>query len=207
MKTLFLAFVIFGLLVSSKSGSNPEYKPGDMLKIFKKDGSAPNEPGKAQLICEDGNLILTADFIDSDIGNSATKNNEKTWKTGDVCEFFFQPAGREDYYEFHVTPNGITLQLHIPKVELLRVVPFEEQIFESGFKSEAKIEDGHWTAKMIIPLSALGKNARFEGSLFAVCRYNYNKGWDGPEQTSSTPLPTSFHSPGEWHRISSVNMK
>ncbi|MDO5582420.1 MAG: hypothetical protein Q4G69_14955 [Planctomycetia bacterium] len=203
MKLFLIAFAIFGLAISAKSAnSNPPYKPGDTLKMYKRDGSAPVEPGTAQLICDGENLIITADFTDSDIGNSAVKNNEKTWTTGDVCEFFFQPVGREDYYEFHVTPNGITLQLHIPKLELLRVLPFEEKLFESGFKSEAKVEKGHWTAKMIIPLSSLGKNVKFEGSLFAVCRYNYNKNWDGPEQTSSTPLPTSFHSPSEWHKIS-----
>lgn len=203
MKTIIIMLAIFGLIASVKSESNPLYKPGNPLTLNKKDGSVPKESGKAKLICDGKNLILTADFTDSDIGNSAVKNNEKTWKTGDVCEFFFQPAGREDYYEFHVTPNGITLQLHIPKVELLRIVPFEKQIFESNFKSEAKIENGHWTSKMIIPLSALGENAQFENGRFAVCRYNYNKNWDEPEHTCTTPLPDGFHSPDKWHRISS----
>ena len=55
-------------------------------------------------------------FHDSDIFNTAKVNNERTWTTGDVCEFFIQPAGQDDYFEFHVTPEGITLQLHLPPV-------------------------------------------------------------------------------------------
>lgn len=54
---------------------------------------------------------------------------------------------------------------------------------------------------MEIPLKSLGENVQVSGSRFAVCRYNYNKNAIELELTSSTPLPKSFHSPAEWHRI------
>ncbi len=197
--TFFTAAMVFGSV--SANAANPIYRPGDVMTMKSQKGKPVQEGGNATLICKDKTLVLTVDFIDSDIGNSAVKHNEKTWTTGDVCEFFFQPAGRKDYYEFHVTPNNITLQLHIPSVEQLRVLPFESKIFESNFKYNAKIEKGHWTVRMEIPLSVLGDNAKFNGSLFAVCRYNYNKKWEEPELSSSTPLPDGFHCPTLWHKI------
>ena len=201
MKQLFLILTFLATTASFAQGANSEYRLGDELTLRGRTGIAAVESGRAWLTCDGTNLILTADLTDSDIGNSATANNEKTWLTGDACEFFFQPAGREDYYEIHVTPNHKTLQLHLMSVKRLGKVPFESQLFESGFKSEAKVEKGRWTVRMEIPLKSLGDNVQVAGSLFAVCRYNYNKPSKEPELTSSTPLPKSFHSPSEWHKI------
>lgn len=201
MKMVVLIMFFLGSILGVAMAS--DYRHGDELTLLQKDGAKTREPGKAQLTFDGESLILIAELIDSHIANSADQHNVKTWTTGDVLEFFFQPAGRTDYYEFHVTPNGKTLQLHIPSVDQLRVVPFEEQIFESNFQSEAKIESGRWTAKMVIPLAALGEGAAFDKGKFAVCRYNYNPSWPEPELSSSTPLPKSFHSPAEWHVVRS----
>ena len=184
-----------------KAVSNLDYTLGSPLTLQQREGKPTVESGKATLSFDGKNIVLIADLTDSDIGNSATHNNERTWTTGDVIEFFFQPAGRKDYYEFHVTPNNITLQLHIPSVEELRKTPFEDKFFESHFKTKVKVENGRWTARMEIPAASLGGNVQMTGCRFAVCRYNYNKKWSEPELTSSTPLPTSFHSPDEWHVI------
>lgn len=203
MKSIFFAVLILMMVGSifSKEPTNLIYRPGnDSLVLVSTDGATPHERGTARLTCEGECLVLTAEFTDSDIGNQAVQNNEKTWETGDVCEFFFQPAGRIDYYEFHVTPNGYTLQLHIPDVTLLRKIPFEEKIFESGFKTSATVLDGRWTARMEIPLEVLG-NAAFEGSRFAVCRYNYNKDRKEPELSSAPCLRDGFHAPESWYVI------
>lgn len=178
------------------------YKLGQAKALTHLDGTAPRESGIAVLQCDGKTLTVTAVLEDSDIFNTAEKENERTWTTGDALEFFFQPARREDYFEFHVTPpNARTLQLHIPSVEKLRIVPFEEQIFESGMKGRVEVLDGEWKARMEIPLSALG-NVTLAGSRFTICRYNYWQNEEEPELTSITDfMHGTFHSPNEWFTI------
>lgn len=179
-----------------------EYQLGQALPFHLMNGEPAREPGIAVLKSDDETLFVTAVMTDSDIFNRAEKHNEETWKTGDALEFFFQPKGRLDYYELHVTPNLKTLQLHIPRVELLRTTPFEDKFFESGFKYSVDIQDGQWIGRMEIPLAALG-NAKLIGSRFTISRYNYNKQWgDTPEMSTISLFANgTFHSPDEWFTI------
>ena len=144
-------------------------------------------------------------LYDSDIFNTAKVNNERTWTTGDVCEFFIQPAGQDDYFEFHVTPEGITLQLHLPPVSRMGSVPFEKQIFESGMTHRVQVrrEENYWYAVMCIPFAGMRITEKEAwGSRFAVCRYNYSHGQEKPEMSSTAYFPdTGFHNPSRWHRL------
>ena len=145
-------------------------------------------------------LILIADMTDSDIYNTAERNNVKTWLTGDVLEFFFQPPGRADYYEFHVTPTGKTLQLHMPTEQAAFNIPFEDKICETGFRHSVEVEQGLWRVRMEIPLSALNCQTA-AGARFIVCRQNYSHAWTEPDISVTSPLKGSVHSPDEWLRI------
>lgn len=178
-----------------------EYQLGQALVMNRMNGEPAVESGVAVLKCEENRLVVTAVMTDSDIFNTAQKKNERTWTTGDALEFFFQPAGRKDYFELHVTPNQQTLELHIPSVEQLRIVPFEKQFFDSGFKATAEVLDGQWKARMEIPFSALGIDSP-QGGRFTICRYNWNKKWDEPELTTISLFANgTFHSPEEWFTI------
>ncbi len=199
------------------------YVPGQTIDLIHKDGSAPKEPGSVRLECDGRRLYFYADLIDSEVHNSAERNNVKTWLTGDVIELFFQPKGRDDYYEFHVTPNGKTLQLHMPHYTMAFITPpgakaeetpsvsapgentrkrpsFEDLVFESGFQASAELTVNGWRAKMMIPLDALD-NAVFWGGRTASARHNHHRAWPKPEVSVSTVFPGSVHQPDLWHVI------
>ncbi|MDO4573719.1 MAG: hypothetical protein Q4D98_00735 [Planctomycetia bacterium] len=173
------------------------YRLTHPVSLIHKDGTAAREAATVQLACDGKNLVFIAEMIDSDIHNAARKNNVKTWQTGDVIELFFQPPGREDYYEFHVTPEGKTLQLHLPNGLRAQTDPFETMICETGFRASAQIWNGRWTVRMEIPLAAMNAS-RAVGGRTAMARHNYNKNWEKPEVTVSTPLVGTIHHPEEW---------
>ena len=193
--------VEFGEIVQGKGKTMKEYQLGQALVMNRMNGEPAEESGIAVLKRDGEKLVVTAAMTDSDIFNTAQKKNERTWTTGDALEFFFQPAGREDYFELHVTPNEQTLELHIPGVEQLRIIPFEKQFFDSGFKYSAEVLDGQWKARMEIPFSAFGIS-EVKGARFTICRYNWNKKWEEPELTTISLFTNgTFHSPDEWFTI------
>ena len=181
-------------------------KPGELLSLRAfKGGGVPRERGVGTLVPEADALHIYAALEDSDIGNSATENNMKTWLTGDVLECFVQPNGSNDYYEFHVTPEGITLQLHLPPIERFRTIPFEQEICEAGLKAHAQKfpERSLWCGELIIPFRGIGVTPEtVSGMRFAICRYNYNKKWSEPEISSTGVFPDgTFHCPSQWHLL------
>ena len=150
---------------------------------------------------------------DSDPFNDAEPKQDVTWLKGDVMEVFFQPAGGKPYYEFHVAPNGATLELRVPSVESFRADPgggFESRLFETDMEAEALLFESApfkgWVGLISIPLKGkiLGE-ASVKGSKFSVCRYNYNHKWgETPEISSISKFEKripSFHNPDCWQTI------
>lgn len=182
------------------------YVFSDPISLTHKDGSPALEPASAQLACDGKQLVFIAKMTDSDIRNSAEANNVKTWLTGDVIELFFQPPGREDYYEFHVTPEGRTLQLHLPNGPRALTDPFESMICETGFRSSAQIGNGWWTVRMEVPLAAL-RTSVAAGGRFIAARHNYNRQWPKPDVTVSAPLAGTIHHPEEWPILKEIDRK
>ena len=123
------------------------------------DGTAPAEPAAAMLTFADGHLKAYAAMCDSVIRNDATHDNGHTWETGDAFEFFFQPKYREDYYEAHVTPEQIRLQLHIQDYRTFRGVAHEQKICDIGLSVKTQIfhDRNLWLAEMDIPCAAMGR--------------------------------------------------
>ena len=167
----------------------------------------PSEAGIAFLWKNGDSLHVCGVFEDSDVFNTATEKNEKTWITGDVMEFFFQAHGSEDYYELHLTPENVTLELHLPGVDKLGKIPFESQFYDSGFSYKAerfqdkKSDLAGWYGHMKIPFKGIGvAGGNPEKSRFSVCRYNYNRNCSKPEVSSTSYYPKGgFHQPEFWH--------
>ena len=133
--------------------------------------------------------------------NAARCDNEKTWTTGDVIEFFIQAEGRDDYYEFHLTPEGIRLQLHLPHYSLLRKVPFENKICDCGLAAKTlSLSDDLWVGEMRVPFASLSENGE-EGmgeAKYCVSRYYYVNALE-IEYSSYPPLPArGYHNPPCW---------
>lgn len=167
------------------------------------DGGIPHEKCVALLGLDGDVIVLRTAAYDSAARNLASSDNVKTWELGDAVEMFLQPAGREDYYEFHVTPEGIRLQLRLQDYMTHRQVEFEDKIAELGLKVRSKVENGGvWISEMRVPLESLGIDST-AGMRYAVCRYNY--GLDGLEPELSCSFPATedlgFHNPPAWSSL------
>lgn len=186
---------------------DPKYIPGTVLPLISYTDPAkePEEHGRAMLEIEDSALRFSFLLQDSDIFNTARKNNERTWLTGDAAECFFQIAGHRDYYEFHATPEGFSLQLHLDSAETLHDFTFEQEICEIGVQVSASKDEKAklWTAELILPFRSIGLDrSSLNDSRFVCARYNYTHGKEKPELSASRFFPKgTFHAPGEWHRI------
>ena len=193
-------------LNSGNSDPAPDRLPpctGGLVLRDYRTGAVPKERGVGAMEIADGEVRAYAVFEDSDIFNTATADNEKTWVTGDAMELFFQTRGREDYLELHVTPEEKRLMLHISDYRTHREIPFEEKTFSGPVRVRTRIlrERKLWCAEIAFPFELAGLAPEsVPGSRFAICRYNYTR--PEPEITSTRLLPdTGFHYPPGWHVI------
>jgi hypothetical protein len=172
-----------------------------------KDGTEPREKGGTVIWTHAGRLRVLAVFEDSDVHNSATEHNDRTWATGDVMELFFKPtAARTDYFELHLTPESLTLQLHVPSVEGLTKTQFEKMFHQSQFVVKTEKfktpEYKGWMGYMDIPFEGILLDCGIDAATFTVCRYNYNDSWDAPDICSTTRFPKGgFHQPDYYHKM------
>jgi len=194
------------MLTESKHNFPEELGTIDLRVLGTND--APRERGICLLWKNEEFLHVAALMEDSDVYNTATGKNMKTWATGDVMEFFFQPAASEKYYELHLTPEKATLELELPGEEKRKGVPFEDMFYDSGFAYDTGkffLDSGFrgWWGQMKIPFSGIGLSGKsIKNSKFSLCRYNYSHNWDEPEKTSTSFYPEGgFHQPKYWHTL------
>lgn len=116
----------------------------------------------------------------------------------------FQIRGHEDYYEFHSTPEGYRLQLHIQDYRTIRSVPHEQKICEAGLQVWNRIDpERHlWESEPRIPFSGIGMHhGELTGSRFVIVRQNHTHGKPAPEITATRSFPVTAHTPYLWHTI------
>ena len=171
-------------------------------------GQIPKEKAFA-VIWHDKEFLYAASVMeDSDVYTTASGNSDRTWEKGDVMELFFQPAGKEEYFEVHLTPSQATLFLYFPNSEARKGV-LEDALTDKKFEYElvpfcASANISGWYGRMKIRLKDLNTSAdTLKGSKLAVCRYNYNRGTTAPEVSSSADFTgfKTFHTPQAWHKI------
>ena len=149
---------------------------------------------------------------DSCVFTEARRNNEKMWQLGDVVEFFVKPGvDRDDYWEIHVTPNDLIMDIHIPSREgvLGGSIPWEQVIAaQSGAHTTVvtNAERKSWAAGICIPWTAFGSPIPPPpGTLwqFAVCRYNSPGSLAEEPELSSTALleGPGFHRYEDYHLL------
>lgn len=182
-----------------------EYYFGDTLAFRGfTSGSQPAEPGTGTLCVESSHLVARARFIDHDLYNDARSDNAETWLLGDTFELMFQIRGHEDYYEFHSTPNGFRLQLHILDYRTFRSIPHREKICEAGLEIRNRITPSEklWESELRIPFSGIGlTEGELNGSRFVLVRQNHTHGKPVPEITATRVFPQTAHTPYLWHRL------
>jgi hypothetical protein len=163
----------------------------------------PDEGGLVYVAHSDDELCLYACLRDHSIYTTATKDNQPLFQLGDVAEFFIKPGlEREDYWEVHLSPNDLIMDLHFPTRGAIaagettweKVVAAESHSKKEVFTSP---EEGYWTAELRVPWKTFGYEAmpgKDETWQFAVSRYNYTGDLDHVEHSSIAPLTElNFH--------------
>ena len=172
----------------------------------------PAERAVAYVFRTDQGLSFYVWMEDSCIFTEARNHNQKMWQLGDVVEFFVKPGtDRADYWEIHLTPNNLIMDIHIPSREGLLggAIPWE-QVISADSEATTRVvcspEGSCWAAGICIPWQAFGApGPPVPGALWqvAVCRYN-SPGTLGEEpELSSTALlrGRGFHRYEDYHLL------
>jgi hypothetical protein len=163
------------------------WKDSNIIDTFytPKENLPPQSPTKVYMLYDDNYLYIAAKLKDKDIYAFKTEHNSRTWED-DVFEIFIKPSEEKyQYYEFHVTPRNINLELMIPR---RGSGSMERFFFESGMKSAVQIKgtlnnwrdvDDYWTVEVKIPFSAFKDTVPIPPKAgdrwtFAICRYDYS---------------------------------
>lgn len=184
-------------LLRQSLGESLEILAGPFALHRYPDWGEPAEPCAAVVGVDGGDWVVTSAAVDSHLHNRATADNQFTWDLGDVMELFLQVPGHEDYYEFHSTPEGRRLQLHLPDYLKLRETPFAAKICDCDLVVKNAVRDGVWFCEMRVPLARIEATAA-KGLRYAVCRYNYGPDGEPELSTTMTDATRGFHNPPNW---------
>lgn len=169
-------------------------------------------PGSVRMGMHADALWTLADLDDDDIVVPPADFNDAVFMKGDVFEMFFQPEGQRSYFEFHVTPGNVHLQLRFPDHGAAReircgsadpLLPFK--IDEARFESWTEVREGRWSVLSRIPWASIVEepSASAAGRIrFSFCRYDWTRGRSRPVLSSTSPhRALDFHRIGEWRTL------
>jgi len=159
-------------------------------------------PGKVILQRRGDVLEIEAILTDSDIHDSPAAFNDEAYRHGDVFELFIKAEGSSTYYEIHVTPSNVLLQLRFTvgePLDLDKARIWDSQFLESGTEHF----DGGWKARLKVPLSKLTSQNPIPALWKIACgRYDYIPNENGRRRSrisNTAPLTApNFHRHQEW---------
>lgn len=158
-------------------------EPLQLMQWWKDAAHVPAEGGVSYVGFSSDGLWFYVCLEDSSIYTQARNDNEKLWTLGDVAEFFVKPGEtREDYWEIHVSPNGLIMDIHIPsRDKYINGVISWEDVVAADSRSTKQVQvipaENRWTMELCIPWAAFEfESVPAPGTVwqFAVCRYNYS---------------------------------
>jgi len=169
------------------------------------------EPGLVYTGWKNSDFFVFAELPDADIFTFAKDPGDRLWRLGDTFEIFLGRPDQEAYYEFHVAPNNLTLQLHFPNSQAAewagRTQRFEELMMNGdAFVSQTwiKPETKRWFVLGRISGRLLETSGELAGARwsFSFCRYDYTRGEEVPVISSTSPhAKADFHRRQEWGTI------
>lgn len=166
-------------------------------------------PGWAHLSWQPDGLRFEAVLVSSNPKNRALTLNENIWELGDVCEFFLEVQGAENYIELHVTPENQRLQLLWPADGLARfragLAPITDfQVFNQNWiQSRTAVSEHRWAVQAFIPAQTMGcDNLSIEQRLrVAVCRYDVGDRDTFVLSSTARLSEPNFHRRTDWDEI------
>ena len=197
-----------------------------------KDSARPSKTAtRVKLLWDRENFYFFAEMDDADLYADVREHDGQAWDN-DVFELFFKPADdKPGYYEFQVNAAGTVLDMFLPQRGAGGYKRFKS---EGTFHVAAKVKlkgslnkwqdkDEGWSVEGKIPwvdfLRTGGPPQPDEKWKFALCRYDYSVGIDGPELSTCAPLtaanfhrhedyaPLQFVGPRSEHAVQPFGMK
>ena len=160
---------------------------------------------------KDSDFFVFAELIDAEIFTSAKESGDRLWRLGDTFEIFLGRPDQEAYYEFHVAPNNLKLQLHFLDGQTAGRVGRTQQFEDLMMKGDAfvswtwvKPEIKRWFVLGRVSGNLLEPKGELSGALwsFSFCRYDYRRGDEVPVISSTSPYTKAdFHRRHEWGTI------
>ena len=154
----------------------------------------PDESSVSYVGYSSDGLCFYACLEDSNLYTQARSDNEKLWTLGDVVEFFVKPGEtREDYWEIHISPNDLIMDIHIPSRDkyMNNVISWDKVVAaDSGSTKRVQViaAENTGAVELCIPWAAFGyETVPVSGTVwqFAVCRYNYSDNLENLELSAT----------------------
>ena len=180
----------------------------------------PARPTKAKVLWDREYFYFFAEMEDPDLFADITEHDGKTW-LNDCFEIFLKPSLKDPgYYEFHVTPNGTTMDLFIPdrtKWNYHNAVKLDEFKWQAkaiarGTLNNPGDRDKGWSCEGRIPWSDFvktgGRPKPGDEWRYSLCRYDYDTGGKNVHATTISPLTKyDFHRHEEFATMRFVGRK
>ncbi len=120
------------------------------------------EEGFVSVLCDNENLYIGGRFRDRDIISRSTKDAQKHYKKGDVCEVFLKPMSRNWYWEIWVTPKGykigvlwILFKDGTKEMHRYYKLGMEAMGYVEGTINKSSDVDKYWSFELKIPIEKL----------------------------------------------------
>jgi hypothetical protein len=170
------------------------------------------EPAAVALAHFGGELVVYAELSDADIFNPVRECGAHAYAHGDVFEIFLRAEGAENYFEHHLTPDNITLQLSFPTATAFGESCSSDPAWSLPFATAIPVPSQVlvqpalklWRLLVVVPLKRIAPHAPMlpESWRFSFCRYDHTHGREKPVLSSSTPYRVpNFHQQERWGRL------
>jgi len=162
-------------------------------------------PAQVWLAATHDSFAIIAELEDHDIATAAQTHNDPLWDLGDVFEIFVRHTARPEYFEFHIAPNNVTLDLRYPKLYASRADGVElYMLTEPHFSAQAVCLPSKklWRVAACLPVANLVTDESLVAApsvwQFSFCRYDCGPN-RGPAVSSTSPHKAAgFHRAEEW---------
>jgi len=170
------------------------------------EGEQRRSPTRAKILWDRDYIYFWALLEDSDLQSTVKERDGKTWED-DVFEVFLKPSlSHSGYYEFHVTPGNVQMDLFIPQ-RAANAYSMYRSADSFDFKSAVRLDgtlenrsdvDRGWEIEVAVAWKDFqptgGRPEPGERWTFSLCRYDFSSVKSEPHLTSIAPLKRkSFH--------------
>lgn len=213
-----------GSIVVDGKADEPAWKHATVIDAFGRhwDGgkNKPTRTTRAKLLWDRDFFYFSAELDDADLFAKVTERDGMTW-LDDCFEIFLKPKETNPgYYEFHVTPTGVLMDLFIAdRAKENYATSFKRDQFQwqakathRGTVNDPSDRDGGWTVEGRIPWSDFAKTSERPKAgdewRMSLCRYDYDSTGKNPKTSTISPLTQSdFHRHEEFARLRFVAPK